>query len=268
MVTPTPLRLGSVPYLNALPLVTTLAAEPRVALSTDVPSRLAPRLRSGELDAALVSAVELFRAEPLGWVAGPAIVSRGAVRSILVFLRRPLAELRSLALDSSSLSAAAMTQVCLRRLLGAPTLSVRRCSPELPLEEIDADAILRIGDPALRTDPGAREVLDLGEIWTRHTGLPFVYALWLVRSGVVRDELDALLREAAGRGLPRRDELARRFAREHAMSEEDCAAYLAGSIHYELDAEARAGLELFGRLAHGLELVDRGALPASGDGST
>lgn len=74
------LRLGTVPYLNALPLVEGLADEKGVQLVTAVPSRLAPMLRAGALDLALVSAVELFRDPPLGWIPGPAITSCGPVR--------------------------------------------------------------------------------------------------------------------------------------------------------------------------------------------
>lgn len=255
------LRLGTVPYLNALPLVDGLAARDDVSLAAHVPSELAPRLRAGELDAALVSAVELFRDPPLGWVRGPAVVSHGAVRSILLFLRRPLAEVRSLALDRSSLSAAALTQVVLRRFVGLPPLELLRCAPDAALVDVDADAVLRIGDPALRTDPGEREVLDVGAMWQAHAGLPFVYALWLVHPDAPAERLGAPLHEAAARGRARRDELAADFAREHGMDVSACTDYLREAIAYELGEREQAGLQLFGRLAHGLGLVDRGELP-------
>ncbi|HZL99446.1 MAG TPA: MqnA/MqnD/SBP family protein, partial [Planctomycetota bacterium] len=102
-----PVRLGSVPYLNARPLVAGLDRERGVELSEAPPSELARQLRAGRLDAALASAVELLRDPPLGWIAGPAIASRGPVASILLFVRGPPAAVRSLALDRSSLTAAA-----------------------------------------------------------------------------------------------------------------------------------------------------------------
>ncbi|GJM20774.1 MAG: chorismate dehydratase [Planctomycetota bacterium] len=255
------LRLGTVPYLNALPLVEGLHAQHDVELVARVPSELAPRLRAGELDAALVSAVELFRTPTLSWVRGPAVISRGAVRSILLFLRCPLSEVRSLALDRSSLSAAALTQVVLRRFAGLAPLELQRSDPERALHEIDADAVLRIGDPALRTDPGQREVLDVGAFWQTHSGLPFVYALWLVRPEAASPELAARLVAAAAAGHVRRHALALEFAAEHAMDPDACSTYLHESIAYDFGPREQAGLALFGRLAHGLGLVDQGVLP-------
>lgn len=257
----TPLRLGTVPYLNALPLVDGLDADPRVQLVEDVPSVLARRLIVGHLDAALVSAVELFRGRGLRWIAGPAIGSRGPVRSILLFLRTAPRDVRSLCLDTSSLSSNVMAQVCLRRLLGVQDARLTSAPPELPLHEIDADAILRIGDPALVADPGAREVLDLGALWTKHTGLPFVYAVWLVFPGVPAEPLASLVRGACARGLLRRPAIAAAFADRAGLAPALCHAYLHDHIHYELDDDARAGLALFGRWAHEAGLVESPELP-------
>ncbi len=254
-------RLGSVPYLNALPLVEGLADDPAVELVQELPRRLAPRLRAGELDLALVSAVELFRDPPLGWIAGPAVTSEGAVRSILLFLRTPLAEVRSLALDTSSLSAAAMSQVCLRRFVGLEELALRDAPPDAPLDTLDADAVLRIGDPALATPPGDRDVVDLGALWTEHTGLPFVYALWLARPDVDGAAVAPLLEAARRRGLARRRLLADGFAAAHGLPVADCRDYLDRCIGYALGARELEGLRTYGRLAHELGLVDRPTLP-------
>jgi len=251
----TPLRLGTVPYLNALPLVEGLADDARVALHEDVPSVLARRLLVGHLDAALCSAVELFTKRSLGWIDGPAIVSRGPVRSILLFLRTAPERIGSLCLDTSSLSSSAMARVCLERLLGVRDARLTSAPPDMPLDEIDADAILRIGDPALLSDPGGREALDLGALWTKHTGLPFVYAVWLVFPGVPAEPLATIVREARARGLARRPRIAAEFAARHSMPAETCHAYLHDHVHYALDERAREGLALFGRWAHEAGLV-------------
>ena len=258
-----PLRLGTVPYLNALPLVDGLAEAPGVELVEEVPSRLLPRLRDGELDAALVSAVELFRDPPLAWIPGGAITSRGPVASILLFVRGAVEDIATLALDRSSLSAAAMTRVCLSGFLGVSEgdLTVSRCDPDLPLSAIDADAVLRIGDPALRTDPDGRAVLDLGDVWTAGTGLPFVYAAWLARPDAPGARLAPLLDAARQRGLARRPELAHRFAADHGMDPEACLSYLRERIGYRLGADEQAGLAAFGARAAALGLVDRASLP-------
>lgn len=256
------LAVGSVPYLNALPLLAGLDDRPDVSLRCLVPSQLLPRLRAGELDVALVSAVELFRDPPLSWVPGPAITSRGPVESILLFLRCPPGRVASVALDTSSLTAAVLARVCLRHFLGVDGCDVRRAPPDEPLEGIDADAILRIGDPALRTEPGQRSVVDLGELWTGRTGLPFVYALWLARPGLDAARVVPPLLAARERGLAERDALADAFAAEHAMDRARCRRYVRERIGYVLGDDELAGLRLFGRLAHGLGLVDRPDLPA------
>jgi len=256
-----PLSLGTVPYLNAHPLVEGLADEPGVELLADVPSSLLTRLRAGELDAALVSAVELFRRPALGWVTGPAITSEGPVQSILLYLRVPAERIRSVALDRSSLSAAALTRICISDLLLVPDAHYTDCPPDAPLDSIDADAVLRIGDPALSTPPDGREVLDLGALWTEKTGLPFVYALWLVRPGVPAEPLASLLRAAAERGVPRRAAMAEAFAAEHGLDPAACREYLTERIGWRLGPAERAGLEAFGRLAHVHGLVDTPVLP-------
>jgi len=258
------LRLGTVPYLNALPLVDGLQDDARVSLEQAVPSELAARLRAGALDAALVSAVELFRAPRLRYVPGPAICSEGPVRSIRLFLRRPPERVRTLALDRSSLTAAVLAQLCLREFLGAGPPAVSSAAPDAPLASLDADAILRIGDPALATAPDGRQVLDLGEVWTAHTKLPFVYALWLVRPGVPEQPLTECLLAARDRGLARLPEIAREFAARAGGSAPDAAGsldYLQHAITFDLGELQREGLAFFGWLAHRYGLVDSPLLP-------
>ncbi|MFT7462350.1 MAG: chorismate dehydratase [Pseudohongiellaceae bacterium] len=251
------LRLGTVPYLNALPLVVGLDDTPGVQLVAAVPSQLAPMLRVGALDLALVSAIELFRDPPLSYYPGPAITSCGPVRSINLYLRRPVDEIQRLGLDTSSLTAAAMTQVCLTRFLGCGDYVIVPAPPHLPLSAIDADAVLRIGDPALATQTEGLDVLDLGAVWTENTGLPFVYALWLAGSQLASGTNLDVLAKARDRGLAQRPALAKRFAEEHDLPEALCHDYLAHSIGYTLGPDEQAGLALFGRYAHELGLADR-----------
>ena len=109
------LRVGTVPYLVARPLNLGLEAEPELEVAREVPARLVERLRQGTLDVALVSSIELFRAEGYGFLAGPAIAGRGYVASVQVFLRRPLGSLRSVTLDPASRTSQALAQVVLAR---------------------------------------------------------------------------------------------------------------------------------------------------------
>jgi len=259
-----PVRLGSVPYLNARPLVAGLEDRPGVALTEAPPSELARQLRAGGLDAALASAVELLRDPPLGWIAGPAIASHGPVASILLFLRGDPARVETLALDRGSLTAAALARVCLAEFLGAAPPQLSRCDPDAPLDSIDADAVLRIGDPALTTPADGRSTLDLGALWTERTGLPFVWAVWLVRDGTPEARLasvrDTVL-AARERGLAQRDQLARRFAAAEGLDPQFCREYLRRHIRFDAGPPERQGLAAFAQLAHRHGLVDRCRVP-------
>jgi chorismate dehydratase len=263
-------RLGTVPYLNALPLIEGLAARADVQLVPDVPARLAPRLRAGELDAALCSAVELFRRPQPGWIAGPAVTSDGAVRSILLFTRTEPSRIRSLALDRSSRSAAALAVTCLAEFFDVTAPVVSECAPDAALDAIDADAVLRIGDPALAAaaDGAAaragRGTLDLGELWTSRTALPFVYAAWLTRPDLPAEraaELRGVLLAARDAGLAARDRLARDFATRSGLPAELCLDYLQRRVGFALGEAEREGLAFFGKLAHRWGVVDTPLLP-------
>ena len=79
------------------------------------------------------------------------------------------------------------------RILLKHLFDVEHQSVPLPLDvapgDVDADAVLVIGDRAMRVRDGDYPyVLDLGYEWSRWTGLPFVWAFWSVRPGL---ELEA-----------------------------------------------------------------------------
>jgi len=101
MVNDRPLRLGVVSYLNAVPLVHGLEADPRFVLVRDVPSRVAERLHAGEIDLGMIPSVE-YAAGDYAIVPGIAIASRGPVRSVMLLHRGPLAHIRRVAVDTSS----------------------------------------------------------------------------------------------------------------------------------------------------------------------
>src|SRR5262245_62162294 len=105
------LRVASVPYLVGRPVDEGLAAEPEIEFSRAVPARLARGLADGSLDVGLVSSIELFRLPGASYLDGPCIAGEGRVSSVQVFLRRPVAEVRSLALDPASRTSVVLSQV-------------------------------------------------------------------------------------------------------------------------------------------------------------
>src|SRR5207245_10481453 len=140
----------TVAYLNTKPLIYDREAlAPEAELVLEVPSRLADLLAAGQLDVALIPVIEYFRAGSYSIVPNIAIASRGPVLSVTLFSRVPWTAIRRVALDEGSRTSAALAQILLRQRHGL--------NPEvvpLPLEksaeESDADAVLLIGDRAMR----------------------------------------------------------------------------------------------------------------------
>src|SRR5947209_5867172 len=157
-----PIRIGAVNYLNTKPLIHDLPElAPRAELVLEVPSRLADLLAAGQLDVGLIPAIEYFRAGNYSIVPGLCIGSRGPVLSVTLFSRKPWAGIRRVALDAGSRTSAALTQVLLRLRHGAAAELV-----SLPLDrdadDADADAVLLIGDRAMRAClPGFEFAFDL-----------------------------------------------------------------------------------------------------------
>jgi chorismate dehydratase len=229
-------RVGSVGYLNAVPL--TRGLEDEVLYAT--PSKLAKLLRKDELDAGLVSIVEVLFNDRYDILDGIAIASLGEVKSVLLAHRRPLEEAREIYCDPASL-----TSVELLRVL----LAERGLKPEFkPLQSYELaqlpDYALLIGDPALDflLGPHEHEIWDLGAAWYELTQLPFVYAVWALRRGVENSTLKRLLREARDFGLDTMDTIIRSRTEYTLQFRQD---YLGWHIHFHLGADEKRGLNRF-----------------------
>lgn len=252
-------RVGAVNYLNTKPLIHDLAAlAPEADLILDVPSRLADRLAAGELDVALIPVIEYFRAGSYAVVPGISIATRGPVLSVTLFSRKPWPDVRRVALDAGSRTSAALTQILLRTRHGV--------APEvvpLPLdraaEDVDADAVLLIGDRAMRAClPGFDHAFDLGQEWFDWTGLPFVYAVWAARPDAELGGVAHALAEAKRRGLARAGVIAAREAPGLKLDAGFCRRYLSTILHFDLGPRELAGLRHYYALACDLGLAPRG----------
>lgn len=247
-----PLRLGAVSYLNAQPLIHGLEQEPGLRLQQDVPSRVAERLHAGELDLGMIPSIEYAFGE-YAIVPGIAVGSRGPVRSVLLYHSRPLEDVRRVALDTSSRTSVALLKILFSERLGRDPEYVPM-PPGLEDMLATADAALLIGDPALdqRTDVPR---LDVGEEWTRLTGLPFVYAFWAGPRGVVTPRGVERLQAALLAGCDALPEIALRHAAGDAERAAVYADYLRTNVVYRLEGDEIAGLREFYRRAHALDLT-------------
>ena len=253
------LRVGTVPYLVGRPLDSGLEDEPGFEVSRRVPADLVRGLRTGQLDVALVSSVELFRRPGYRYVDHVAVSGEGTVASVQVFLRKPIEEVASVALDPASQAAATLTRI----LLGGSNLrTFVEVAPGSDPAAALADAWLEIGDPALKRalSPGAPPTFNPSKEWTQRTGLPFAFAVWIARPGTELSptELAAFAR-ARARGASRIGALAEEASRAWNLPLAECRRYLEKECLYEPGPKLRPALLAFRDAAAALGLCD-GAL--------
>lgn len=251
-----PVRLGAVSYLNVRPLVHGIADDPRASIRFDLPSVCADLLARGEIDLGMVPSITYADRSGDRIVPAVCIGSDGPVASVAVYSRRPLRDVRSIALDSSSRTSAALTRIlCARRWHIAPTFTPRAPDGESMLAA--ADAALLIGDPALFLDHRAlgADKTDLGEAWTDLTGLPFVWAFWAGPASGADAEVVARLHRARDAGVAALDAIADAYCAGDAHRQAIARRYLRDHMRYDLDPQSLAGLRAYYREAHALGLV-------------
>lgn len=189
--------VGSVPYVNALPLVQMfeeMGEQSPVRVVYDVPSQLPALLESGQVDAIMVSSYEALSRPGMRMAAGLCVGTQGAVESVRLFSKVPPKQIETLALDQSSMTSNRLAQVVLRERYKAQPMTVTLPpDPALMLEK--ADSCILIGDIGMTASVEGLHVMDLGEEWRAMTKLPFVWAAWIGRDGLT-PELSGFLSQA------------------------------------------------------------------------
>lgn len=249
------IRISIIDFVNTWPLTWGFlkGAVERAEVLMDTPAACAMRLVRGEVEAGLIPSIEAARIPGVRIVRGIGIAAKEHARSVVLVSPRPIEgsgrTIRSVALDVSSRSSAAMVRILFRELLGGEP-EFHDAVPDLTEMLRHHDAALLIGDPALTADLAGLHVLDLAEGWRRLTGLPFVFAVWAVRPSVAPEPF-LWSRDYAGRHLP---ELVEAAARRTGLDAAVVRDYLEGDLHHDLDATDEKGLAEFYRRArrHGL----------------
>jgi chorismate dehydratase len=119
-----------------------------------------------------------------------------------------------------------------------------------------ADAVLLIGDRAIQPAAGTfNAVWDLGDVWQKWTGLPFVFAMWIARPGVDTKDISPRLAAARDAGVRHLDEIAAAAAESLDISQELALSYLRENLHFTLGPEELAGLTRFRELCIEHQLV-------------
>jgi chorismate dehydratase len=233
-------------------------------ISYTLPSDCARALQAGVADIGIIPAAAYAEVPGLTVLPGVAIASRRPVRSILLVSHLPLEKIRTVALDTSSMTSVALTKVLFEKWLGGGR-TFTSMAPDIEKMLASHDAGLVIGDPALQIDRSRYLTLDLAEEWIRHTGKPFVFAFWAVRQdglheGTPAQDLASVFQQSRDHGLEpgSLDQISREWAPRLSLTESGVRSYLTENIYYHLDAGCLAGLQLFYRYA-----AEIGALPAA-----
>jgi chorismate dehydratase len=232
-----PFRVGSVPYLNAVPLTRGLEDE----IEFMPPAQLGQKLRKGELDAGLLSITEALFSDDYDILDGVAIASLGEVYSVFLAHTVPLERVSTVHLDPASLTSVNLLKVLLAERGLHPEFETLENSPH------EQEAVLLIGDQAIdfQRAPHRHTIWDLGAAWYECTKLPFVYAVWVLTRKKDTESLRRQLKEAKDFGLDtldylieNRTEYDREFRRD----------YLGWHVHYHLGADEKRGVAEFIRL--------------------
>ena len=215
--------------------------------------RCAAALEEGTAEIGLVPCAELDRLG-LDFLPDVGIACTGPVRSILLVSKVPFAEIRTLALDSSSRTSVALVRILLAERYGCSPVMTRQ-SPALEEMLERADAALVIGDAALHLDPGTMpyRTLDLGAQWVEWTGLPMVFAVWAGHAPHLTAEVREAFLQSYQWGLAHTEDLVQRACTERGYATEVARDYFTRFISYRLTERHLEGLAKFRKLASALE---------------
>jgi len=275
------LRISAISFLNTAPLMWNFEhgvppvlperasyapAGEDFEIAYTIPSRCADELRAGTADIGVIPAITYATIPNLIILPDAVIAARGAVRSILLVCKGPLERVRTVAADTSSRTSVALLEILCRKFLGGAR-ELRPMAPELGTMLATCDAALLIGDPALKVDRSQYEVYDLAELWQRHTGKAFVFAVWAARLAALAEmprglDLAAVFRQSRDAGTQQESisAIAQLWAGRVELAEDEVRSYLTHNIHFTLDGECQDGMELFFRYA-----VECGVIPEAPD---
>lgn len=262
-----PLRVCAVSFLNAWPLFKPLIKD-RAFLSrefgdffsveTDLPSRCAQKLTQGECDLALVP-VGAYAEHP-EWEIVPdiAIGCRGPVQTVILLSQCPFAQIQRIYVDSASRSSALLLRLLYAEAsLQSPTGMLPEFIPaphgQTGQRVQGHDAALVIGDAAFALAPHFDFVYDLGQLWYEKTGLPFVFAFWAARPGVLKKHHLQALTHARLLGLGKIHQFAQEYynlqrcqpSAFEALPVQAYVHYLQHHIRFFLGPQEISGLTLF-----------------------
>lgn len=253
-------RLAASSYLNSAPLIWSFLYGPHqgaVDFIEAVPARCAQLLAESSVDGALVPVIEYQRIADGSLVPDVCVGSRKEVLSVvLVSKNKHLENIRSVALDESSRTSATLVKVIFREFLDhEPEWTTRAPNLEQMLEKNDAALI--IGDPGMTFPRQGLNVWDMASLWKQHTGLGFVFAMWMVSDEGIDRARFVDFSGARDEGVAHIEEIVRSYQDKIPMRVEELRNYLTENIVFRVDESMEKGLRLYFELAFKHGLIER-----------
>lgn len=247
------LKIGRASYINTLPLflgLTSSGLDSPFEFVTAPPSELNQKLRSGEVDAALISSIEYLRNPGEYELLSPyGIAARRGVSSVTLYLRGNVEELDG---ERVALTQASETSAELVRLLCRYYWQVDPQFEPLTEERSSYAAFLLIGDEALKQPQiDGYHPIDLAAAWHQYTETPMVFALLACRAEMAKEKIDLLknqFRRSFEWSRRERDHLIQTAHERSGLAPSICSHYF-DQLNYQIGEREVAGLERYAALA-------------------
>lgn len=252
-------RVGIVQYLNAKPLIQPLLEgelEHNLELRLAPPSQLARELKLGKLDVGLIPAIEYASNPDYLILPELAISACGAVHSVLLYSKKPVSEIKTVALDIASRTSVALVKILFAQHFKSSPKYIEATPPLDQMFEV-ADAALIIGDTALQTPAEECYQLDLSEEWFKLTGQAFVFAIFVARKREGLEKVWQTLLKSREIGMKNISQIARQESSVLGLDYETCFDYLTHRICYDLSPEKLTGLKSFFKFAEANNLIGK-----------
>ena len=252
------LTIAASHYLNSAPLIWSFlrTQDERVKLIDAVPAGCAQLLRERVADVALIPVIEYHRIQNISLIPDVCVGSKTEVRSVvLVSKQTEIENVRSVAIDESSRTSAALVKIIFREFLQREPAWTTH-TPDLAEMLEENDAALIIGDPAMTFSREGLHVWDMAALWREYTDLGFVFAMWVVREDAKERASEVDFVRARDEGVAQIDEIVDYYLPRIPLSREELTNYLTNNIAYELDDTMRKGLELYFDLAAKHRLIE------------
>jgi chorismate dehydratase len=252
-------RLAASSYLNSAPLIWSFlhgSMRDLVTLTDPVPAKCADLLARREADVALVPVIDYQRIPDIKLIRNVCVGSKQQVRSVVLVARTDdLNRVRSVALDESSRTSATLVRIIFQEFLGRKP-EWQTAVPDLDRMLAANDAALIIGDPGMTFSRDGYHVWDLATLWHQHTGLGFVFAMWMIRDDARPAARELNFAKARDEGVKALAEIVSQYEKTLSLSQESMLHYLTENISFAPDEEMTSGLKLYFELARKYGLID------------